>query len=241
MTAKVLFITGTDTDVGKTIATAATAAALAARPNLREPGGRSIAIDKPVQTGVRAEEPGDIDVIEHLTGLQAASEGIRLRWPMAPVAAAHREGVTLPGIADHAARIERLARTHDHVLVEGSGGLLVHLDDARHTIADLAGLFGDRAAVIVVARSGLGTLNHTELTLHVLAQRRLPVAGIIIGSWPNDPDEIDLDNRRYLSSLDVPFLGAVAENAAQLDPRAFRAAATTWLAVLRRAQPAPRR
>ncbi len=226
MTAHILFVTGTDTGVGKTIATAATAAALG-RSNRPGQLGRSIAVYKPVQTGVAPEEPGDIDVIRHLSGVATAAEGVRLRRPMAPVAAAQRAGATLPSIAEHAARIERLADTHDHVLVEGAGGLLVHLDEA-HTIADLAGRFEHRAAVIVVCRAGLGTLNHTELTLQALEHRRLPTAGIIIGSWPRTPDEIDADNRRYLSTLNAPLLAALPENASRLAPATFQADAANW-------------
>jgi dethiobiotin synthase len=227
MTAQILIVTGTDTDVGKTIATAAIAATLAARPNGRGQRGSSIAVYKPVQTGVEPDGQGDIDVILHLSGITTAVEGIRLRRPMAPVAAAQREDATLPTIAEHAARIDELARTHDYVLVEGSGGLLVHLNDT-HNIADLAGRLGDRAAVIVVGRSGLGTLNHTDLTREALEQRRLYIAGLIIGSWPAEPDDIALDNRWYLSALDVPLLAAIPENAGSLDPRVFRADAPSW-------------
>jgi dethiobiotin synthetase len=230
VTAQILFITGTDTDVGKTIATAALAATLASQPSTHGRHRNSIAVDKPVQTGVSPQEDGDIDVIRQLAGVASATEGIRLRRPMAPVAAAQREGVALPGVTDHAARIEVLAHAHDHVLVEGAGGLLVHLDSAGNTLADLAALFGERAAVIVVVRSGLGTLNHTELTLHALTHRGLPVAGIIIGSWPRDPDEIALDNQQYLSSLDVPLLAAIPAHSSQLDASEFRLAAPSWFA-----------
>ncbi|MBN9618976.1 MAG: dethiobiotin synthase [Actinobacteria bacterium] len=227
MTAQILFITGTDTDVGKTIATAATAATLATRPSRHGQPGSPIAIYKPVQTGVTTDEPGDIDVIRRLSGIASATEGIRLQRPMAPAAAAQQEGVSLPTLAEHAARIEDLTRSYNHVLVEGSGGLLVHLDDT-HTIADLASHFGHRAAVIVVCRSGLGTLNHTELTKQALEQRLLHIAGLIIGSWPNQPDDIALDNHRYLSALDVPLLGAIPARASQLEPQNFRANAPSW-------------
>ena len=224
----IFFITGTDTDVGKTIATAALAATLASRA-----GESSVAVDKPVQTGVGPDDDGDVDVVRKLAGPASTTEGIRLLRPMAPVAAAHREGAALPSMADHVARIEGLTQVYDHVLVEGAGGVLVQLDAAGGTIADLAALFGDRAAFIVVVRSGLGTLNHTELTLEALRQRGLPIAGVVIGSWPRSPDEIALDNRRYLSSLDVPLLAAIPDASSQLDPDAFRATAPTWFTQLR--------
>jgi dethiobiotin synthetase len=230
MIASVLLITGTDTDVGKTIATAALAATLATRADAHACGPRSssVAVDKPVQTGVGPEDEGDIDVIRHLAGVASVTEGIRLRRPMAPVAAAHRQSAALPSLADHAARIERLIQAHDYVLVEGAGGVMVHLDAAHGTIADLAERFGDRAAVIVVVRAGLGTLNHTELTLQALTHRGLPIAGIVIGSWPQLPNDVAEDNRRYLAALPAPLLGSIPENSSRLDPATFQASAPSW-------------
>jgi dethiobiotin synthetase len=224
---KVIFITGTDTGVGKTVATAAMAAAIGARLSPRG-SPTSVAVYKPVQTGASPKDDGDIDLVRRLANPRSVTEGVRLQPPMAPVAAARRDDVTLPTLADHAERIEKLVHTHDHVLVEGSGGLLVHLDDRRGTISELAALLGPRAVVVIVARSGLGTLNHTELTLQSLRHRALPIAGLIIGSWPDEPDDIDLDNRQYLSSLGVPLLASIPENSAQLDPATFRAASPTW-------------
>jgi len=228
VTTPILFITGTDTGVGKTIVTAALAASLAVRPNGRGQPISSIVVDKPVQTGASGEEPADVEVVSHLAGVSGTSEGIRLRRPMAPVAAARYDGATLPTIEEHATRIRGLAERYDRVLVEGAGGLLVQLDGAGQTIADLASELADGAAVIIVCRSGLGTLNHTELTLESLRRRGLPIAGIVIGSWPDRPDDIDLDNRRYLSSLDVPLLAAIPENSSRLDPEVFRVNAEGW-------------
>jgi len=229
--ARILLITGTDTDVGKTITTAALAAAITTRPGQGR-AALSVAADKPAQTGVRPGEPGDKDEIRRLAGISSVTEGTRLRLPMAPVAAADREAAALPTIDQHAARLRRLARKHDLVLAEGSGGLLVELDRARKTLADLAGLLGGNAAVIVVCRSGLGTLNHTTLTLEALQRRGLAIAGVVIGSWPQHPSAIELDNRRHLSSLSVPLLGAIPNGASQLLPAEFRSSATTWFSRL---------
>jgi dethiobiotin synthetase len=235
MTARVLLITGTDIGVGKTITTAALTAAITAGPAARPGRGQaapSIAVDKPVQTGVRPGEPGDSDEVRRLAGISSATEGIRLRLPMAPVAAADHEAAILPTVDEHAARIRRLSLEHDHVLVEGTGGLLVELDRTRRTLADLAGLLGENAAVVVVCRSGLGALNHTTLTLEALQRRGLAIAGIVIGSWPRRPGDIELDNRRHLSSLGVPLLGAIPEGASWLPPGIFRGSATIWFSRL---------
>jgi len=121
VTGRILFITGTDTDVGKTIATAAVAAALIAQRPPTATGPLSVAVDKPVQTGVLPGEAGDVDVVRHLAGVRATTEGIRLRRPMAPVPAARHDGVALPTLDEHAARIRELAQHYERVLVEGAG------------------------------------------------------------------------------------------------------------------------
>ena len=199
----VLVITGTDTGVGKTIATAALAVA---RPDS--------AVYKPVQAGTEDGE-GDIDVVRRLTGHTAVHEGIRLPHPMAPVAAVARAGVRLPPLRHHVDAVRHLHAQHDDVLVEGAGGLLVELDHDGHTLADLA--LALAAPVVVVCRSGLGTLNHTALTIEALTRRGITVAGLVIGSWPHRPTEIDVSNRARLEQL-APLLGALPAGAG--DPSA---------------------
>jgi dethiobiotin synthase len=198
--ARILVVTGTDTGVGKTVATAALAATL--------PG--TVTVYKPTQAGTENGE-GDVDVVRRLTGL-GGSEGVRLPDPMAPVAAARRAGVRLPEIAHHVEAVRRLAATHDHVLVEGAGGLLVELDEEGHTLADLAAALA--APVVVVCRSGLGTLNHTALTVEALRRRGITLAGVLIGSWPADPTAIERDNRRHLERYGL--LGALPAEAGLL-------------------------
>jgi dethiobiotin synthetase len=204
----VLVVTGTDTGVGKTITTAALAVALP-----------DAVVYKPVQAGTE-EGLGDADVVARLAGVPT-HEGIRLPDPMAPVAAARRAGIALPPLDDHVTAVRTLAAQHEHVLVEGAGGLLVELDERGGTLRDLARLLG--ASVVLVCRSGLGTLNHTALTREAL--RGLPEAGLVIGSWPARPTEIDLGNRAHLAPS-----GAIPAGAGLLTPQAFRAAAPTWFA-----------
>jgi dethiobiotin synthetase len=209
----VLYVTGTDTCVGKTITVAALAVAL----------GRSVAVYKPTQAGLD-EGHGDIDVVRHLSGLTSVYEGIRLAHPMAPVAAAAREGIQLPPLSEHIERIAALTNRYDHVIVEGAGGLLVALDQAGRTLADFDGPF------LIVCRAGLGTLNHTTLTLEALSARNRQVAGLIIGAWPPHPSDVDESNRLALARL-APLLGAIPARSGLLEPAAFQAAAPTWMSL----------
>ena len=215
----IILVTGTDTGVGKTITTAALAAVLHGR-------GRRVAVYKPCQSGAAT---GDSDTAEivRLAGAVTAETGVVLQQPLAPAAAATVDGTPLPPVAAHAERVRELAASHDHVLVEGAGGLLVELDSDGGTLADLGSLLA--AAFVLVARPGLGTLNHTALTLEALALRGLQVLGVVLGSWPGKPAFVHHSNREVLGSLAVPFLGALPEHAAELSPADFRAGAAGWL------------
>ncbi|UZX03309.1 dethiobiotin synthase [Arthrobacter sp. CDRTa11] len=215
----IILITGTDTGVGKTITTAALAAVLGGL-------GRSVAVYKPCQSGASA---GDSDTAEilRLAGAVTAETGVVLGEPLAPIAAAAVDRMPLPPLATHADRILELAGSHDHVLVEGAGGLLVQLDSSGGTMAELGGLLA--AAFVLVARPALGTLNHTALTLEALAARGLRVLGIVLGSWPGEPGFLHHSNLEVMRSLPVPFLGALPEQASTLHPVRFRAEAPHWL------------
>lgn len=216
----VVVVTGTDTEVGKTVVTAAVVATVRA-------AGLRVTAYKPTQTGVAPAEPGDMAEVERLTGV-ATSEGVRLRAPMAPRPAAALEDATLPTLADHVGAVTGLAAHHDVVVVEGAGGLLVELTEAEETLADLAAALPD-AGVLVVARSALGTLNHTMLTREALRHRNIRQLGVVVGAWPGKPGVIETTNRDYLNGLPEGLLGAVPLGAPGLDPEVFRAAAPTWL------------
>ena len=217
---RVVVVTGTGTGVGKTIATAALA--------VRASAAGSVVVVKPVQTGVGpgSTDPGDAEVVHALTGC-AVQELVALDDPLAPDTAARLRGVSIPPVAEHADRIRVLAETHDTVLVEGAGGLLVRLDTAGGTLLDLAALLG--AEVVVVAGAGLGTLNHTELTVAALRSRGIEPAGLVIGSWPDDPGLAERCNREDLPAhTGVPLLAALPAGAGALDRATFRAAAPSW-------------
>lgn len=223
----VIIVSGTDTDVGKTVATAAIAAALTTQ------GQRVLAV-KPVQTGRAPGEPGDADEVARLAGV-AVREFVRLTESLAPDIAARRAALALPTVAEHAAAVADLARSgeHDIVLVEGTGGLLVRLDAAGGTLAELAAALGSdgvRAGFAVVVRAGLGTLNHTALTLEALDSRDLDLVGVIVGSTSRAPDLAAQTNVEQLRELaGGRLLGSLPEHATQLDPADFRQAAGNWL------------
>jgi dethiobiotin synthetase len=122
-----------------------------------------------------------------------------------------------------------LAESRDLVLVEGAGGLLVRYDPDGGTIADLAAALD--APIAVVAAAGLGTLNHTALTLEALAARKLALAGVVIGSWPLRPGIAELANLTDLQAVaGGPLAGVMPEGAGGLDRAGFLAAATAGLA-----------
>ncbi len=223
---RVVVVTGTDTGVGKTIATAALAAVAT---------GDVVAV-KPVQTGIAEDPDRDVSVVERLTG-RPVLEFTALDDPLAPDTAARRQGVPIPGVEEYADRIHALSGQHDTVLVEGAGGLLVRLDNDGGTLLDLAcGLAaalpdGVRLEVVVVSRAGLGTLNHTELTVGALRARGLEPAGLVIGSWPAAPGLAERCNRDDLPRVaDLPVLAVLPEGAGALSREEFLAAAPEWFA-----------
>ncbi len=218
----VLVITGTGTEVGKTVVTAAVAATASA-------AGRSVAVLKAAQTGVRPDEPGDAAEVARLAGAVTTAELARYPEPLAPATAARRAGRAPVHPHEIAEAAAKLAAEHDLVLVEGAGGLLVRFDAAGGTLADAARLLS--APVLVVAPAGLGTLNTTELTARELRSRGLDLAGIVIGSWPAAPDLAARCNLADLPDVaGAPLLGSVPAGSGALSPAAFRSAAPHWLA-----------
>ncbi|MEU9761454.1 dethiobiotin synthase [Streptomyces sp. NPDC047987] len=218
----VLVVTGTDTEIGKTVVTAAVAAAWR---------DRRVAVLKPAQTGLAPGEPGDAAEVARLAGGHVtAVELARFPEPLAPATASRRAGLPPVRPYEIAEAAEKLATEHDMVLIEGAGGLLVRFDDAGSTLADAARLLS--APVLVVARAGLGTLNATALTSEALRSRELECLGVVVGSMPAEPD---LAARCNVADLPVaagaPLLGAVPAGAGALAPVDFRAAARSWLAV----------
>lgn len=236
---RVVVVTGTDTGVGKTVATAALAAREAA-------AGRRVLVVKPVQTGVGGADPDvpDVDTVRSLTGVDAI-QLVALDEPLAPDTAARRQGVAIPTVREHVSRIRAFVTddAYDVVLVEGAGGLLVRLDAEGGTLLDLARDLtfalrrrtGDTVSspvdVVVVTRAGLGTLNHTELTVTALRAVQVEPAGLVIGSWPDSPGLAESCNRDDLPRITgVPVIAVLPENSGSLSRDVFLAAAPAWFA-----------
>jgi dethiobiotin synthetase len=132
-------------------------------------------------------------------------------------------------VASYAARIAGLPQ--DTVVVEGAGGLLVRLDAGGGTLLDLASLLDAvmEVEVVVVVAAGLGTLNHTELTVDRLRARGLTVRGLVIGAWPSEPGLAEQCNLEDLRRI-APLLAVLPDGAGALGRDAFVAAAPGWFA-----------
>lgn len=210
-----IVVTATGTGVGKTIVAA----------GLLALAGGSAAYVKPAQTGVPGDIP-DVDTVARLTGADVY-ECARFAPALSPEAAARHERRECVRLDDVARTVAALRA--DLVVVEGAGGLLVRYDDRGTTLADLAVRLD--APALVVTSAALGTLNATALTLEALERRGVPVAGVVIGSWPLVPGLAELSNVDDLTRLaGAPLAGAFPAGAGARQPAAFRAIATAALA-----------
>jgi len=204
-----LFITGTDTGVGKTFVGCALAHALRAR-------GRRVAVMKPIETGVG-------DVPEDAARLRAAADDgapldvicpLRFDAPLAPSVAARLEGRTID-VGELVDAIGRRARAADVLLVEGAGGLLVPVD-GRTTWADVAARAG--LPLLIVAANRLGTVNHCALTARVAAAAGLGVRGFVLSQPAAETDVSAATNAETIAGLTgLRCLGVVGHHVAPTD------------------------
>lgn len=187
--AKGLFVTGTDTEVGKTVIAGGIARSLRL-------GGESVEVFKPVASGCRRNPRGglissDTEFLAACADSQRSLEQItpvRLHQPLAPNVAAEREGrpIDLQVIFDG---WNRLAESGRPIIVEGVGGLMCPITDAFWVI-HLARMC--RLPLVIVSRPDLGTINHTLLTLHAARSVGLTVAGVVVNRYPADTDPADV-------------------------------------------------
>jgi dethiobiotin synthetase len=206
---KGVFVTGTDTGVGKTWIAAGITAVL-------RRWGLPAGYFKPVQSGCPEENgrliPTDALFARELADLAEPLEiltPICLRLPLAPGVAAAREGVVVD--LELIARVwEELGSRYSLLVTEGAGGLYVPLRDNDFLVLDMARWL--RLPVIVVARAGLGTINHTVLTVKAAQQAGVPVAGVVINRYPERPSLAEETNPEVIAGLtDVPILGKVPD------------------------------
>lgn len=196
-----LFVTGTDTGVGKSVVAASICAALSA-------GGERVAAFKPVVTGTDeppGEWPPDHELLAAATG-QRPDEVASLRFgpAVSPHLAAQQAGAAIdPARLVAAAR--RAREWADVLVCEGVGGLLVPFSTA-YSVRDLAADLG--LPLVIVARPGLGTINHTLLTIEVARAAGLDVRGVVMTPWPESPSAMLTSNRETIEELSgVPVSG----------------------------------
>lgn len=191
-----LFITGTDTEMGKTVVASAIAVVLRRRHV-------AVGVCKPIASGCRHERERlvspDAEALAHFADCRATLDMInpvRYRAPLAPAVAAERteRPVDHSAIADS---LRRLDADHDVMLIEGIGGLMVPID-AKQTVLDLAKWLG--YPVLVVTRADLGTLNHTAMTCSLIRSAKLRLAGLVINQYnPDTPDLAESTNPLWLA------------------------------------------
>src|SRR4051794_20753478 len=211
-----LFVTGTDTEVGKTVVAAAIVAALSAR------GVRTGAF-KPVVTGIDEPDPvkpADHELLAACAGMAVADVTPVLFGPaVSPHLAAEMAGAALdPGDLVAAARAAAAGR--DALVAEGVGGLLVPLTRG-YLVRDLAHDLG--LPLVVVARPGLGTINHTLLTIEAARAAGLHVAGVVMTPWPQEPTAMERSNRETIALLGAVPVAALAR-VERFTPEALAAA-----------------
>jgi dethiobiotin synthetase len=152
----------------------------------------------------------DAQVARDLAGLDEPLElltPITLRLPLAPGVAAPREG-TAVDLGKIARAYRTLARRHDCLVVEGAGGLYVPLVGTKFLVLDMIRWI--KLPLVVVARAGLGTINHTVLTVNAARQFGVPVAGIILNQYPEKPSLAEKTNPEVIEDLTgAPILGRV--------------------------------
>jgi dethiobiotin synthase len=187
-----LFVTGTDTGVGKTVAAAALL--------LRHRGLFPVKYWKPIQTGI--EQDDDTAEVARLAGCrpdEILGSGVRLERPVSPHLAARLAGrpINLDAVTAVAFREPDSTR----LIVEGAGGVLVPVSE-RANMADL--MVSLNLPAVVVARTALGTINHTLLTIEALRRRRVHAAGVIMVGVP------DADNQQAIEQYGgIPVLGVM--------------------------------
>ncbi|HEX8050036.1 MAG TPA: dethiobiotin synthase [Solirubrobacterales bacterium] len=188
-----VFVTGTGTEVGKTVVAAVIARTLAE-------GGKRVAVFKPAVTGLEEEGETDHALLRRASGSQQSDAEIapyRYEPPASPHLAAARAGEEIdPGRLREAARVA--AAGADTIVCEGVGGLLVPLSPT-YLVRDLAADLG--YPLVVVAPPGLGTINHTLLTLEAARAAGLEVTAVVLNPWPEEPNEIEPNNRETITAL----------------------------------------
>ncbi len=202
---KAVFITATDTGVGKTTISAAVSSILKKEKN-------SVGYFKPVETGCR-KRCEDATLLSEITG-QNAEEilAYSFKEPVAPLVAERLENkkISLEKIKK---QFKELKSKYEYLIVEGAGGVLVpitKINDRIYTYLDLIKEFD--IPVLIVSRAGLGTINHTALTVKVLIENDIKVNGIVMNFFSKNPDIAEKTNPKIIEEMTgIPVLAKVFE------------------------------
>ena len=190
---KGLFITGTDTGVGKTFVAAAIALALKQK-------GIDVGVMKPFQSG----DDDDAAILTKAAGVDDEMSLIvpyRFKEPVAPALAAHLQSVEI-NIEKIVESYSILSSRHDVIIVEGAGGIMVPIIDSgssNYLVSDLIAKLN--LPTIIVAKASLGTINHTCLTIEHAKSKNIDVAGVIINGYPDKPSLAETHNPKMIESL----------------------------------------
>lgn len=194
-----VFVTGTGTEVGKTVVAAVIARTLAAE-------GKRVAVFKPAVTGLEEEGETDHALLRRASGSEQSDEEIapyRYDPPASPHLAAAMAGKEIDP-----ARLRQVAAdaaaSGDAIVCEGVGGFFVPLSPT-YLVRDLAADLG--YPLVIVASPGLGTINHTLLTIESARAAGLDVAAVALNPWPEEPTAVERSNRGTIAALGaVPVL-----------------------------------
>lgn len=196
-----IFVTGTDTGVGKTIISSGLAAVLKEKKI-------DIGVFKPFLSGVSRDHPkSDTSLLKQLSCTSLSHEEItpfQFKEPLAPYVASKLEGknVRIEDVLNH---WEAIRRKHDYFIVEGAGGISVPLGE-NFLVSDLIKTL--QLPIVIVARPNLGTVNHIFLTIQYAKSLGLHIAGIVINGISDHPDLAEQTNPKLIEELcGVPILG----------------------------------
>jgi len=205
---KKFFITGTDTDIGKTFITAGLAFAAAVK------NGEQTAVIKPVQTGIGEYLPDLCEIRRIVPEIMNLPENIAtpysFKLPASPhlAAAEENESIELSVIKNAVSQAEKQF-SPDTLLIEGAGGVFVPLS-SEILMLDLIKELS--IPVIIVASSSLGTINHTLLTIEVLKRAEVEITGVIFNKFPREPSVIEYDNIKIVEKFSgVKVLAVINE------------------------------
>lgn len=201
---KNLFVTGTDTGIGKTVVTAAIS-------NTMKLSGKKVSVMKPIQTGTLTQKVLDIEFVYKVLDEEFNIDVVcpyRFDKPLSPKLASHDSSVDI-NIDNIMSSYRTLTQNHDHVIVEGAGGILVPIKE-NYFISNLIAEMD--IPIVIVSRANLGTINHTLLTIEFARSMGISIIGVIINNFPLHPNEAELSNPHEISAISgLPILGIIPE------------------------------